>query len=370
MTAFVEAAEMEQEQLQAGLARFVRAAEELERGYAELRERAAAIDLELQRSNRALEQALAEREAIFAALPAGVLSIGSNGEVRCGNREAERLCAAGRAVGVDLARCATGEHEVGAMRVRARRVAMPDGELVMLEDRSQVRDLEREVHRLDRLAGLSELAMGIAHEIKNPLNGVLGFAALTERAKDLPTAQRYAQRIAAGVKQVDEIVRGLLGFARGDARRRRTSTVGDLLAEAALGAGLPSHRLVVEGRRDVRVDADVLGRVLANLLRNSVEAFADVRVHARVAVVDGALELTVADDGPGIPDELRERVFDPFVSTKERGTGLGLPLAVRVLGYLGGSIELLPARARGAAFLIRVPVESRVEVRPVAEAGA
>jgi signal transduction histidine kinase len=104
--------------------------------------------------------------------------------------------------------------------------------------------------------------------------------------------------------------------------------------------------------------------VLANLLRNSVEAFADVRVQVRVAVVEEVLELSVSDDGPGIPDELRERVFDPFVSTKERGTGLGLPLAVRVLSYLGGSIELLPARVRGAAFLIRVPVESRATAVP------
>jgi signal transduction histidine kinase len=347
--------DLDRAELQEGLGRFLRAAADLERSYVELRERAAAVDLELQATNQALQRALAEREAIFAALPIGLVAIDGDGATRNCNREAERLREAGAVVGVDLPHCSAGEHEVGNGRVRVRRIAMPDGELVLLEDRSHLRELEQEVHRLDRLAGLSELALGIAHEIKNPLNGVMGFAALTERAKDLPTAQRYAQRITAGVRQVDEIVRGLLGFARGGGRRR-VAAVGDLLAAAAVDAGLPAHRLLAVGELGAAVDADALGRVLANLLRNAVEACPDVHVEVAAQVRNGRLELTVADDGPGIAEELRERVFEPFVSTKERGTGLGLPLAVRVLGFLGGDIRLLPNAGRGATFRVRMPI--------------
>lgn len=348
-------------QLQQGFEHFIRAAQDLEHGYAELRARAAAVDLELQATNRALQRSLAEREAIFAALPIGLVAVADDGEVRCCNQQAERLLAMGEQAGVDLTRCGTGETEVGAGRVRVRRAEMPDGELVLLEDRSALRELEREVHRLDRLAGLSELALGIAHEIKNPLNGVMGFAALLERTDDLDKARRHARRIGEGVRQVDDIVKALLGFARSDRTRRRLATVRDLVADAALDAGLPSQRIAFEGQVDVNVDADALGRVLANLLRNAVEACPDVHVVVHAACRGGRLELLVRDDGPGIPAELRERVFEPFVSTKERGTGLGLPLAARVLAYLGGEIELLDRsqgdrQQSGACFRIRMPI--------------
>lgn len=358
---------LDETQLQEGFEQFIRAAQELERGYAELRVRAAAVDLELQQTNRALEHSLAEREAIFAASPIGLVSVADDGSVRCCNREAERLLAAGRAEGLDLARCGTGETEVGAGRVRVRRAEMPDGELVLLEDRSQMRELEREVHRLDRLAGLSELALGVAHEIRNPLNGVMGFAALLERTNDLETARRYARRVNEGVRQVDEIVKALLGFARGDRRQRRLATVRELAAEAAVGSGLPAQRLRLVGEVDVPVDADALGRVLANLLRNSVEASPDVHVEIAACSRGGRLEVLVQDDGPGVPPEIGDKVFEPFVSSKERGTGLGLPLSVRVLAYLGGEIELVKQTRPGACFRIRMPI---VAAGPLQEASA
>ncbi|MCA8963621.1 MAG: hypothetical protein H6838_01705 [Planctomycetes bacterium] len=352
---------LDEAQLQQGFEHFIRAAQDLERGYAELRVRAAAVDLQLQATNRALEQSLAEREAIFAALPLGLVAVAEDGGVRTCNREAERLLAAGREAGVDLERCGAGETEVGAGRVRIRRVEMADGELVLLEDRTQLRELEREVHRLDRLAGLSELALGIAHEIKNPLNGVMGFASLLERTDDLQTARRYARRVNEGVRQVDEIVKALLGFARSDRRQRRLASLRDLVADAAIGAGLPAQRVCLEGDVDQHVDADALGRVLANLLRNSVEASPDVRVTIRAGSRGGRLELLVQDDGPGVPAEIGDKVFEPFVSSKERGTGLGLPLSARVLAYMGGEIELVSQAQPGACFRIRIPIVAPAE---------
>ncbi len=358
---------LDEQQLQRGFEQFVRAAEELERGYAELRARAAAVDHELQATNTALQRSLAEREAIFAALPLGLVSVRDDGAARCCNAEAERLLAAGRDAGVDLARCATGEVEIGNGRVRVRRAAMTDGELVLLEDRTRVRELEREVHRLDRLAGLSELALGIAHEIKNPLNGVMGFASLIERAPDLDTARRQAGKVVEGVRQVDDIVRALLGFARPERRQRRVATVEVLAAEAAHGAGLPAHRLTLAGDVDALADADALQRVLANLLQNAVEAAPGVTVRIAAAARAGRLELLVQDDGPGVPQELRRRLFLPFVSSKARGTGLGLALSARVLAFLGGEVELVD-RGPGACFRVVLPCAGRAACAGAGEA--
>ncbi len=346
----------DRELLNAGFAQFVAAARELERGYATLKARADAVDLELRESNRALQQALTERDAVFAALPIGLVALRRDGTIASRNREAERLCEMAAADSIDLLRRAGGEVAFRDGSVRVRRVALPDGELVLLEDRSRVQELEREVHRLDRLAGLSELALGIAHEIKNPLNGVQGFAALLERSEDVSQMRRFAGKIVQGVRQVDEIVKALLGFARPERQRGRAATVGEVVADAAQAAGLPAVRVQMLGAREVRVDADALVRVLTNLFRNAIEAAPAVKIAVRAETRQGRLELIVQDDGPGVPAQLGDRVLEPFVSTKERGTGLGLPLCLRVLGFLGGDLELLNAGEPGARFRVRVPL--------------
>ena len=355
---------LDAQQLAAGFEQFIAAARELERSYAELKERTAAVDLELQATNRALQRALQEREAIFAALPLGLVAVRADGEVSCCNREAERLLAIAAAAGVELARRLPGEHPIGASLVRVRRVELPDGELVLLEDRSQVQELEREVHRLDRLAGLSELALGIAHEIKNPLNGVMGFASLLERSADPAAMRRQAGKIVQGVRQVDDIVRSLLGFARSDRGRARRATVADVVAEAAAAAALPAARLRLDGTTDAIVDADALLRVLTNLFHNALEAAPDASLQVAAAVVHGRLELIVQDDGPGVAAALGDRAFEPFVSTKERGTGLGLALSARVLAFLGGDLELLNAGEPGARFRVRLPLRERPAATP------
>lgn len=351
------------DELRLGFDAFIAAARRLEQSHAELKARAAAIGLELQATNARLQRALAERDMILAALPHGVLAIRGDGSVAFRNDEAARLSALGHACGVDLAAVPTGEIALGEGAVRVFRSALPDGELVLLEDRSRLRELEREVHRLDRLAGLSELALGVAHEIKNPLNGAMGFAALLDRASDAATARRYAQRVHEALQQVDEIVRSLLAFARPGHRDGERQPVHRLIAEAAAAAELPLGRIAQGGELDIEVEADALRRVLSVLFRNAREAAGDevtVRVAARR--IGSRLELMVEDDGPGVPPGLGARVFEPFVSSKERGTGLGLPLAARVLAFLGGEIALVDPERPGARFCVRVPLSAPAEV--------
>jgi len=344
------------ESLQDGFAQFVHAAQELEASYASLKQRASAVDVELQETNTALQQALAERDAMFSALPIGVVALRADGEVSTTNVEADRLVQAAAAAGEDLLQRPDGTVVFDGFVVRVRRVALPSGELVMLEDRSRIESPEREVRRLDRLAGLSELALGVAHEIKNPLNGVMGFANLLERSSDQDTMRRYAGKVSEGVRAVDDIVKGLLGFAR----PKGTPAVGEPLAtvveRVAADAALPRSRWQLRGAVDARVDADALGRVLSNLMRNAVEACPTVHVRVTATVAHGELDLLVEDDGPGVPHEVAQSVFEPFVSTKQRGTGLGLALSARVLSFLGGHLELLNPGQPGARFRVRVPV--------------
>ena len=304
---------------------------------------------------------------MFSALPIGVVALRAGGEVATSNVEATRLVHAARAAGEELLERQDGTVVFDGFVVRVRRVPLPAGELVMLEDRSHVESLEREVRRLDRLAGLSELALGVAHEIKNPLNGVMGFAGLLERTDDAAAMQRYAGKVVEGVRAVDEIVKGLLGFARPKGKLVSREPLGTVLARVAAAAELPDSRWQLRGVTDALVDADALGRVLSNLLRNAVEASPDVSVTVTSRLAHGELELIVEDDGPGVAPDVARSVFEPFVSTKQRGSGLGLALSARVLSFLGGHLELTNPGEAGARFRVRVPV---VEAPHVAEVSA
>jgi two-component system sensor histidine kinase FlrB len=352
--------------LREGFRAFVEASRSLESSYAALKQRAAAIDLELTSTNRALERALREKETILRALPVGVLAVQTDGAVIWSNPEGDRLRVALAALGCELTALPEGECERGGLCLAVRRAALPDGgTLLVVEDRSPLSRLAREVDRLDRIAGLSELALGIAHEIKNPLNGVMGFAALMKSCRSDEDLRRYASRVREGLHQVDDIVREMLAFARTPARAAAPEPCRAVIDRAASAAGVPRASIELSGDGDVQVEGAALTRVLANLFRNSAEAGAGTAaIRVNVAAQPNGVTMTVADDGPGVAAELGSRVFQPFVSSKARGHGLGLALASRVMSFLGGSLELVNPGRPGAVFRLALPAASAArEVR-------
>jgi len=351
--------------LRQGFESFVEASRRLEDSYGELKSRAEAIDLELAATNKKLAATLSERETVFSAMPVGVVAFDAGGEISWRNPEAERLMAIASECGVDLTVAEPGLLEIAQLAVNVNRESLPDdGSLLVIEDRSKLVDLQREVQRLDRLAGLSELALGVAHEIKNPLNGVVGFASLLERCQDPVTMKRFAGKILAGLRQVDEIVRAMLEFARPESKSMAIAGMASILSEAAALAGVHAENLRISGDLQVESQSFALVRVLTNLFRNSIEANTGepLVIDVLVAELDDCLQIVVRDNGPGIDPELGKRVFEPFVSTKDRGHGLGLALSSRVLSFLGGSVELLESDEPGACFKLRVPLRSRFEI--------
>ncbi len=349
-----------------GFEAFTQAAQKLEASYAELQVRAQAIDLKLAQTNKVLEDTLLEREMVFRSLPIGVLALRPNGELSWSNPEGSRLLELATENKLELLQQAAGELEVGDSSLRVQRVALPDGGmLVLVEDRSQVVQLEREVDRLDRLAGLSELALGIAHEIKNPLNGVMGFASLMQRPGNEEKQQGYAAKVNEGLTQIDSIVKALLAFARPAEKVACTLPLPQIVSKAAAEVGVPMTWVrLLDGEKEY-ADGAALLRVLGNLFRNSAESKNSgeaVQITVSVQPDPENLVLLVADDGPGIPQEQAQKIFQPFVSSKDRGHGLGLALVCRVLTFLNGSIELVNPGAPGAVFRIRLPrVESQKE---------
>jgi two-component system nitrogen regulation sensor histidine kinase GlnL len=247
------------------------------------------------------------------------------------------------------------------------------GLVLVLRDLSRVRELEEQVRRSERLAGLGVLAAGIAHEVRNPLVGVRGAAQLLEGEPAFPEALReYTGVIIRQVDRLNRLVGDLLTLAEQRPLDPRPCNVHHVLEEAL--------RLVETTPRPIRLqilrqydpeipaaagDFDRLLQVFLNLVRNAMEAMpdgGDLTVRTRFERVSPqcggrpAIRVDIQDRGPGLPEEIRSRLFTPFFSTKDSGTGLGLAVSLRIVAEHGGAIEAVNRADGGATFRVLLPV--------------
>jgi two-component system nitrogen regulation sensor histidine kinase GlnL len=250
----------------------------------------------------------------------------------------------------------------------------PRGMVLVLRDLSRVRDLEEQVRRTDRLAGLGVLAAGVAHEVRNPLVGIRAAAQLLEKEQGFPSNLReFTAMIIRQVDRLNRIVDDLLAFAGMRELRREPCNVNQILEEALRleETMLQTGRIAVVRRYDPEVpvvagDPDRLLQVFLNLLRNGAEAMADtggeLTVRTRFERVSpqvggqAAAVLEVADRGPGIAPEAERQLFNPFFTTKASGTGLGLPISLRIVEEHGGTIEVQSRSGGGTTFRVLLPL--------------
>lgn len=238
------------------------------------------------------------------------------------------------------------------------------GYIVRVADATELREMQLASQREDRLRVMGEFAAEVAHEIRNPLASIeLMASLLTEDLQDRPPAQEILERIRQSVGTMNRTVTNILLYTRNLQPEKQEFAVQELVAQAehALLDLVVRKRITVT--RDVaprcRVTADfeLLKQALVNVMLNAAQAVAEGgRVAVRARRRGGRLQLTVQDNGPGIPRAIRGRVFDPFFTTKNTGTGLGLAMARRVAASHGGDITLRSG-PRGTSFVLLVPVE-------------
>jgi signal transduction histidine kinase len=229
---------------------------------------------------------------------------------------------------------------------------------------------DAQLQRSKRLAALGEMAAGIAHEIRNPLAAIHLYASmLVEDLSPEANAGQMAAKIAHAVRGLNAIVTDVLAFARDIAPRRQRVIWRDLVDRAidavtpqlrAAGAMVQCDDLADGDHLSLEADPHLMHQVLLNLLRNAVEAGATtVRLSAALDEA-GFVQLSVHDDGPGIPDEAIDRIFNPFFTTRNTGTGLGLAIVHRIVDAHGGAISVHNAAAprRGAVFTLTLPQSS------------
>ena len=209
----------------------------------------------------------------------------------------------------------------------------------------------------ENLAALGEMSAGIAHEFKNSLATISGYAQMLTGERDPETSQQFARKIAAETSSLTRIVTDFLNFARPQDIQAETVELRPLLEDCARECGVALRFTAFPPALELNGDPTALRQAFANLLRNSAEAARDGKP-AEVAVTaesaGESLRLVLRDNGGGIPQEDLAKIFIPFFTTKSQGTGLGLALVHRILSEHGGAISVA-SDAAGSTFTLSFP---------------
>ena len=241
----------------------------------------------------------------------------------------------------------------------------PEGVLCLFSDLTEIRDVEEKVRLRESLAEVGEISAGIAHEVRNSLATILGYARLAARGSEGETRE-HAEAIRKEVESVRAVLSDYLRFARPISMNVEPFQLGDVAGEVAetlrqdaVGA---QRTILQEGEwPEIEADEALIRQALMNLVRNGLEAVgAGGRVCLRGIVhhQEGEVEVQVHDDGPGPAEGVGpEELFRPFFTTKREGTGLGLALVRKTVVYHDGRIEVSRGPWGGALFTIHLPLE-------------
>jgi two-component system sensor histidine kinase HydH len=241
------------------------------------------------------------------------------------------------------------------------------GDVLLFRDLTEVQELKREVERNQRLASLGRLAAGIAHEIRNPLSSIKGFATyFKERYGEVPEDQRTAEIMVQEVERLNRVIGQLLEFARPMNLNKKQASMHEVITyslkmiqKQAQDKGVTITTNLSPGSEDVSIDPDRISQVLLNLYLNAIEAMEQggtLRIDSSLDEESGKVTIIISDTGVGIKKEDLVHVFDPYFTTKQSGTGLGLAIVHRIIEAHRGEVRIESEPGKGTTVTIVLPV--------------
>jgi two-component system NtrC family sensor kinase len=245
----------------------------------------------------------------------------------------------------------------------------PEGIVLVFEDQTDKRRLQEQLIQSEKMSAIGQLIAGVAHDLNNPLASVVGFSDFLSEAGEIPPALAEPLRvIRQEAERAATIVRNLLSFARRQAEQRQTESIVpllesvlDLLRNQLMAYRVQADLIVEPDLPEIELNSNQIKQVFVNLINNAAQAIMTSGTGSRITVtarpwLDG-IAVTVADDGPGLSEDVAARVFEPFFTTKPEGegTGLGLSISQGIVKEHGGRIAVETTPGAGATFTVELP---------------
>lgn len=224
--------------------------------------------------------------------------------------------------------------------------------------------MDQEIARLDRMQLISQMAAGVAHEIRNPMTVVMGFVQMMAQKAEEKAKTNFAI-IMDELKRVNEIISDFLSLARNRDFERQKQQLNDIINSLhpliytdTVKQGLDFVLQLEETLPEVYVDGKEVKQLILNLTRNAIEAMGEEKgmLMLKTSHNKGQVELCISDTGCGISRDMLDKVFEPFFTTKAEGTGLGLAVCKNIVEHHQGTMQVQSMQGKGTTFLIRFPV--------------
>jgi two-component system sensor histidine kinase HydH len=240
------------------------------------------------------------------------------------------------------------------------------GHIILFRDLTEIQELKREVERSQRLASLGRLAAGIAHEIRNPLSSIKGFATyFRERYRDVPEDQKTAEVMVQEVERLNRVIGQLLEFARPMSVRKEPTSIQTLIQHSlkmierdAQAKNIMINTSLSPEVDEVPIDPDRINQVFLNLYLNAIESMQDggtLSVDLSPEEDGRQIKIAVSDSGIGIKKEDLVHIFDPYFTTKQSGTGLGLAIVHNIIESHRGEVRVESDAGKGTTVTIILP---------------
>jgi two-component system sensor histidine kinase HydH len=245
------------------------------------------------------------------------------------------------------------------------------GRVLLMYDLSELKRLEKEVQRHDRLVALGKMAAGVAHEVRNPLSSIKGFATLLgSKFKDGSQEHEAADLLVQEAERLNRSITELLNYARPTSLRKESVNLGDIVNSSLRLISSDAQALEVKILLDIEpdlptvsVDKDKINQILLNLYLNGLQAMEfssskkELKVFVHRDANTGMVVIEVQDTGCGIPQENLDKVLDPYYTTKPEGTGLGLALVYKIIDEHNGTITFFSKEGEGTTVSVSLPIQ-------------
>ena len=244
--------------------------------------------------------------------------------------------------------------------------------LFNMMDMTKAKKLEYLLRIQDKMSSLGRVAAGIAHEIRNPLSGINIYLStlqkIFDRADSLDKVKMILEQLQSASGKIESVIRRVMDFSKPGEPKLVPANINQPIEEAIQLSSVTLRKSEISLEKDLsedlpqcNADPHLIEEVILNLITNAAEAMKGMEGGERIEITSSMgnkhILVKVSDSGPGVPSNLKEKIFDPFYTTKDGSTGIGLSLSHRVISDHGGSLSVGPSKWGGAEFIIKIPIK-------------